>query len=69
MIEFVLTFIIIVAVVFGMAIGVLRGRAPIAGSCGGLSNLGIDGACEICGGNPNKCDQASVTDNFSEDSG
>ena len=68
MIEFVLTFIIIVAVVLGMEIGVLMGRAPIAGSCGGLNNLGIDGACEICGGNPDKCEQATVTDSFYEGS-
>ena len=58
MIEFVLAFIILIVVVAGMAIGVMRGRPPIAGSCGGLNNLGVDGACEICGGNPEKCEQA-----------
>jgi uncharacterized protein len=56
MIEFVFTFVILLAVVAAMAIGVMRGRAPISGSCGGLNNLGVDGACEICGGNPAKCD-------------
>ena len=56
MIEFLLSFIILLAVLAGMAIGVIKGRAPISGSCGGLNNLGIDGACEICGGNPEKCD-------------
>ena len=55
MIEFVLSFLVLIAVVAGMAIGVMKGRAPLAGSCGGLNNLGIDGACEICGGNPAKC--------------
>lgn len=56
MIEFVLSFIILLAIVAGMAIGVMKGRAPISGTCGGLNNIGIDGACEICGGNPAKCD-------------
>ena len=50
MIEFVLAFFILLLIVTGMAIGVMRGRQPISGSCGGLSNLGVDGACEICGG-------------------
>ena len=57
MIEFILSFFILVAIVTGMAIGVLRGRAPISGSCGGLNNMGVDGACEICGGNPARCEQ------------
>ena len=57
MIEFAFSFVILLTVVAVMAIGVIRGRAPISGSCGGLNNLGVDGACEICGGNPAKCDQ------------
>ena len=55
MIEFLLSFIILLLLVAGMALGVLRGRKPLSGSCGGLANLGLDGACEICGGNPEKC--------------
>ena len=66
MIEFVLTFIIFVGIVAAMSIGVMRGRAPISGSCGGLNNLGIAGACEICGGDMSKCEQenpdAAATD-------
>lgn len=57
MIEFLLTFLIFVIVVSVMSIGVMRGRKPISGSCGGLANLGIAGACEICGGDPGKCDR------------
>jgi hypothetical protein len=56
MIEFVLAFFVMLSVVAGMAIGVMYGRQPISGSCGGLNNIGIDGACEICGGNPSKCE-------------
>jgi hypothetical protein len=57
MIEFVLTFIVLVTIVAAMSVGVIYGRAPITGSCGGLNNIGIDGACEICGGNPAKCEE------------
>tara|TARA_B100001250_G_C19562494_1_gene683980 strand:- start:418 stop:636 length:219 start_codon:yes stop_codon:yes gene_type:complete len=59
MIEFILAFFILLMVVAGMAIGVMRGREPISGSCGGLNNLGVDGACEICGGEPANCEQKS----------
>lgn len=43
-------------VVGGMAIGVMFGRQPIAGSCGGMKALGMDVQCEICGGDPDRCD-------------
>ncbi len=59
MIEFLFTFIIFLAIMAAMAVGVFRGRAPISGSCGGLANLGVDGACEICGGNPSLCEAQS----------
>ena len=35
--------------------GVVFGRKPIAGSCGGLKTMGEIGDCEICGGDPAKC--------------
>lgn len=44
-------------VITGMAIGVLLGRKPIKGSCGGMSSLGMDTACDICGGDTKKCDE------------
>ena len=52
----VFAFIFMLLVVAAMAIGVMFGRKPIAGSCGGLKALGISGECEICGGNPVHCD-------------
>lgn len=64
MIEFVLTFLIFTAVVVAMSVGVIYGRAPIAGSCGGLNNMGEAGACEICGGDTSKCE--STTDSKSD---
>ncbi len=56
MIEFFFTFLILLLIVAAMAVGVMRGRPPISGSCGGLNRLGIDTECEICGGDPNKCE-------------
>lgn len=53
-----LTFIVMLLIVGGMAIGVLLGRTPIKGSCGGIgAALGEqDYTCDICGGDPNKCE-------------
>ncbi len=51
------TFVAMLGLVGMMAIGVILGRKPIAGSCGGLKAFGADSACEICGGNPAKCDR------------
>jgi hypothetical protein len=56
MIEFLLTFVFLVAIVGAMAVGVISGRKPIAGTCGGLNNMGEQGACDICGGDTRKCD-------------
>ncbi|GAC1031267.1 (Na+)-NQR maturation NqrM [Pseudomonas sp. No.21] len=54
-----LVFLIMLLVVLGMAIGVIMGRKPIAGSCGGIANLGIEKECSICGGNREKCEEAN----------
>ncbi|MFC3606497.1 (Na+)-NQR maturation NqrM [Stutzerimonas tarimensis] len=55
-----LVFLIMLLVVAGMAVGVIMGRKPIAGSCGGIANLGIEkDECPICGGNQDKCDEAN----------
>lgn len=44
-----------------MAIGVLAGRKPIQGSCGGMSAM-LDSDCPVCGGNPAKCDATADPD-------
>ncbi len=42
-----------------MAIGVMLGRRPISGSCGGIGRMrGGEGECAICGGDPSQCDEA-----------
>jgi hypothetical protein len=46
------TFTVMLAVIGAMAIGVMNGRRPISGSCGGLNS----GGCELCSG---KCKRES----------
>ena len=41
------SFLLIVLAITAMSIGVMAGRRPIKGSCGGLNN----GGCELCSGN------------------
>ncbi|WP_251976506.1 (Na+)-NQR maturation NqrM [Salinicola avicenniae] len=55
----ILAFAIMLLLVAGMAIGVILGRKPIAGSCGGLNTLGLKNGCEICGGNDQVCEEES----------
>jgi hypothetical protein len=44
---FIPTFIIFILSILGLAAGIIFGRQPIAGSCGGLNNQkGID--CSTC---------------------
>lgn len=52
----ILAFVFMLLMVTAMAIGVLMGRKPISGTCGGMKALGMDMDCEICGGNPALCD-------------
>ncbi|MEQ5834437.1 (Na+)-NQR maturation NqrM [Marinobacter sp. NFXS9] len=54
---FLLVLVIFGILLAGMSIGVIMGRKPISGTCGGLGAMGIDGACEICGGDRNKCEE------------
>lgn len=53
----VLTFVLLLVVIVAMSVGVLMGRKPIKGSCGGMSALGMDTACDICGGRPEDCEK------------
>ena len=41
-----LSFLVIAAMVAAMSIGVMAGRNPIKGSCGGVGG----GGCELCSG-------------------
>ena len=55
MYEMVLIFLVLMTVIAVMSVGVLFGKKPITGSCGGLANLEPGRVCELCGGNPSKC--------------
>ena len=59
MVTFILTLIIVALVISGMAVGSIFQNKPIKGSCGGIAALGLDTSCEICGGDPNKCEEVS----------
>lgn len=51
-----LAFAVIALIITGMAVGVLFGRKPITGSCGGMSAIGMVSDCDICGGNKDICE-------------
>ena len=55
MAECFITFMFLLLMVGVMAVGVMRGREPISGTCGGLNQMGDGGGCELCGGNPAAC--------------
>ena len=42
----ILSFVIMLAVIAAMSVGVISGRKPIKGSCGGVGG----GRCELCSG-------------------
>ena len=51
MTTFIIVFIVLMLVGAGMAIGVIFGRKPIKGSCGGLGAVGVERACgckDVC---------------------
>ncbi|OOV88275.1 (Na+)-NQR maturation NqrM [Oceanospirillum linum] len=52
----ILAFVVIALLITGMAVGVLFGRKPITGSCGGMSAIGMVADCDICGGNKDICE-------------
>lgn len=56
MTEVFLSVAVLGAAVAMMAIGVILGRSPVKGSCGGLSAIGMKGACDICGGDTSRCE-------------
>ena len=42
-----LSFLVMLAAILAMAVGVMAGRRPISGSCGGLNG---EGGCALCSG-------------------
>lgn len=56
---YLITFLVMLLIVVAMAVGVMAGRKPLQGSCGGLNKIEGLGECEICGGDRQKCDEFS----------
>jgi hypothetical protein len=67
---FVVTLAALLLVVTAMSVGVIMGRKPISGSCGGVgAALGEDDyVCELCGGDESKCEELSQQENTSKNS-
>ena len=58
----IVAFFVMLGLVTAMAVGVIFGRKPIAGSCGGMKAIGMEMDCEVCGGDPEYCEKSpSVT--------
>lgn len=49
---YLITFLVFLLVIAGMAIGYIIKRKTISGSCGGLDSIGIDKECDC----PEPCD-------------
>jgi hypothetical protein len=56
---FLLVLSIVIVLMVGMCVGIIFGRKPISGTCGGIGALGMGTACDICGGNTQKCEEES----------
>lgn len=54
---FFVAFAVMLLLVLAMSVGVILGKKPISGSCGGMSALGMEVACDVCKGDKSKCDK------------
>jgi hypothetical protein len=57
MTTFLLALAVLLVVVLAMSVGVIFAKKPIKGSCGGMSALGMETECDVCGGDKSKCDK------------
>ena len=56
--ELILSIIILIIAFIGLSVGVIFDNKPLKGTCGGLNDFR---ECSICGGNPENCDNDSIT--------
>ncbi len=59
MLTLIASFLVLLLGIVVMSIGIILGRKPITGSCGGLKSLG-DINCEVCGGDTGKCPKSNT---------
>ncbi len=57
-----LAFLVTLTIISVMAVGVIFGRKPITGSCGGMKALGMQMECEVCGGDPERCEPSQTSE-------
>lgn len=53
---FLAALVFMLIIVAAMAVGVMFGRQPIKGSCGGMAAIGMESECDVCGGDKTRCD-------------
>lgn len=59
---FLLALGLVLLLIAGMSIGVIFGRKPISGSCGGVGNqIGGGSGCSVCGRESGSCDDDAET--------
>jgi hypothetical protein len=59
---FFVSLIAIILMILLMAVGVLMGKEPLKGTCGGLNRFTGDKECPVCGGDTAKCETNNPTD-------
>jgi hypothetical protein len=66
MLEFAIALLVLLFIVTAMSVGVIMGRKPITGSCGGVgAALGQkDYTCEFCGDDPARCEESGERQNL-----
>lgn len=50
-----IAFVVMLSTVAALAVGVMMGRKPIGGSCGGMAAVGVSGACSCGRSKPGAC--------------
>ncbi|TXR53586.1 (Na+)-NQR maturation NqrM [Reinekea thalattae] len=59
LVTFLIVFLAFALIIAMMAVGVMFGQKPIAGSCGGMAAVGMEAECDVCGGDKSKCEKES----------
>tara|TARA_B110000483_G_C18028209_1_gene477709 strand:- start:352 stop:609 length:258 start_codon:yes stop_codon:yes gene_type:complete len=61
MLELFLAFVVLVLIMAGMAVGIIMGKSPLKGSCGGVGAALNESnyTCDLCEDDQKKCDDLS----------